>query len=223
MHTDEVFFRDTAHGSLAWALGVVVSAAIVALAGASILGGAGAAATSVASSAAQGVAQGATTAAGPLAYFTDALFRPGTAAPASGAAGSQAAPPAAAATTPIPAEPSTARSAQDTRAEAGRILVQSMAAGSLAAPDRTYLAQVISAQTGLSQADAEKRVDDVMGQVTAATDKAKQAADQARKAAATLALFSFVSLLIGAFIASAAAAYGGRLRDENELTYRTAR
>ena len=97
-----------------------------------------------------------------------------------------------------------------------------MAAGSLAAADRTYLAQVISAQTGLSQADAEKRVDDVMGQVTAATEKAKQAADQARKAAATLALFSFVSLLIGAFIASAAAAYGGRLRDENELTYRTA-
>ena len=44
--------------------------------------------------------------------------------------------------------------------------------------------------------------------------KAKQAADAARKATAEFAIFTALSMLIGAFIASAAAAYGGRVRDE---------
>ena len=42
----------------------------------------------------------------------------------------------------------------------------------------------------------------------------KQAADAARKAAAQFAIFAALSMLIGAFIASAAAAYGGSVRDE---------
>jgi hypothetical protein len=39
-------------------------------------------------------------------------------------------------------------------------------------------------------------------------------ADAARKAAAEFAIFTALALVIGAFIASAAAAYGGSLRDE---------
>ena len=41
----------------------------------------------------------------------------------------------------------------------------------------------------------------------------KTAAEKARKASAYAALWTFVSLLIGAFIASLAATYGGRQRD----------
>jgi hypothetical protein len=43
--------------------------------------------------------------------------------------------------------------------------------------------------------------------------KAKQAADAARKASASASFYLFVSMLIGAFIASAAGAVGGRQRD----------
>jgi hypothetical protein len=64
------------------------------------------------------------------------------------------------------------------------------------------------------QADAEKRVDDAIARVKAAETKARQAANAARKAAAEFAIFTALALVIGAFIASAAAAYGGSLRDE---------
>ena len=42
---------------------------------------------------------------------------------------------------------------------------------------------------------------------------AQDAADKARKASAYAALWLFISLLIGAFVASLAATYGGRRRD----------
>jgi len=77
-----------------------------------------------------------------------------------------------------------------------------------------YLAQLVSARTGIPQADAEKRVDDAIARVKAAEIKARQVADAARKAAAEFAIFTALALVIGAFIASAAAAYGGSLRDE---------
>ena len=78
---------------------------------------------------------------------------------------------------------------------------------------------MISAQTGLSPGDAAKRVDTVVAQVKDVEAKAKDAADKARSAATKLALLSFVALLIGAFIASVAAAFGGNERDENERLY----
>jgi len=53
--------------------------------------------------------------------------------------------------------------------------------------------------------------------------QAKEAADAARKAGATFALVSALSLVIGAFIASAAAALGGRQRDEEEAVFLTTR
>jgi hypothetical protein len=83
------------------------------------------------------------------------------------------------------------------------------------AADRTYVAQLVAARTGISQADAEKRVDEVIARGKAAEVKVKQAADAARKATAEFAIFTALSMLIGAFIASAAAAYGGSVRDEH--------
>ena len=72
----------------------------------------------------------------------------------------------------------------------------------------------MAAKTGISQADAEKRVDDTIASAKEAEVKARQAADAARKATATFAIFTALSLMIGAFVASAAAAYGGNVRDE---------
>ena len=190
VHTHEVFFRDTAHGFLSWALATVVSAAILASVTSSIVSGTTGAATTIMLGAVQGVGKAApeqvSVLGDPIGYYTDMFFRSDK---------PQAAP-------------------QDVRAETGRIVARSLAEGDLNPADRTQLARLISLQTGLSQPDAEKRVDDVVAQAKAAAEKAKQAADTARAEAATVALFSFLSLLIGAFIACVAAAFGGHERDE---------
>jgi hypothetical protein len=86
--------------------------------------------------------------------------------------------------------------------------------GDVSPPDKAYLAGLVAARTGLSQADAAKRVDDVIAQAKAAELKAREAADAARKAGSYLSIFIGLSMLIGAFIASAAGALGGRQRDE---------
>ena len=89
--------------------------------------------------------------------------------------------------------------------------------------DLAYLAQFVAARTGLPQQQSTARVDAVLAQVQAAKVKAQRAADAARKASATFALLGALSLIIGAFIASVAAALGGRQRDDDEATYLTAR
>jgi len=95
----------------------------------------------------------------------------------------------------------------DTRREMVRLFTTSFHNGSdLSATDRTYVAKVVSARTGLSQADADKRVNDVATQVKADLDKALKAAMQ-------IAIWLTLSLFIGAFSASLAATEGGGLRD----------
>ena len=69
-------------------------------------------------------------------------------------------------------------------------------------------------RAGISQGDAEKRIDDIMRQMQDAENKVKAAADTARKASVKASFYLFFSMLIGAFIASAAGALGGRQRDE---------
>jgi hypothetical protein len=110
-------------------------------------------------------------------------------------------------------QPDANASSQDGRAEAGRILARAIANGKLDPGDRTYLAKLVAARTGISQQDAEKRIDDTLVQMQAAEERAKQAADAARKASASASFYLFFSMLIGAFIASAAGALGGGQRD----------
>ena len=76
------------------------------------------------------------------------------------------------------------------------------------------------AKTGISQADAEKRVNDTIASAKDAETKARETADAARKATANFAIFAALSLLIGAFVASAAAAFGGSVRDEDLICYK---
>ena len=84
--------------------------------------------------------------------------------------------------------------------------------GSVPDDDKTYLSQLVAERTGVSQDEARKRVDGLIGQAQAAEQKTREAADQARKATASLSFYTFFSMLIGAFVASAAAALGGRSR-----------
>lgn len=214
---DEVTFRDTAHGFLSWALASIIVAALLGSAISAITGAATSVVSSVGSAAVQGAAQGATQAAGnaldPGAYFVDTLFRP--AAPAGAApATDQAAPTAAPAnsgqgTASGPASQRQPASA-DVRAETGRILATSLTGDGISDADKTYLAQLVARETGLTAEEAQARLNDVLAQVDAAKAKAKQAADAARKAGATMSILTALSLAIGAFIASVAAALGGQ-------------
>jgi hypothetical protein len=77
----------------------------------------------------------------------------------------------------------------------------------LSSADQAYLAALVAANTGLSAPESERRVVEVYAE-------AQQAADKARRAAAHLALWLFISFLIGAFCASYAATIGGRQRDQ---------
>jgi len=208
IHTDEVYFRDTAHGFLAWALATLLVVGVLGSALSAALGSGVQAVSSVASGAAMGASAGASANAGgastdnATSYLVDSLFRP---ADASKLAAANADSDAAAV------------------GQASRILVASAAAGEISADDKTYLSQLVAARTGLSEADAKARVDALVAKVEDAKVKAQQATDTARKGSATFALLGALSLVIGAFIASAAAALGGRQRDDEEALFVTSR
>jgi hypothetical protein len=171
-HTREVFFRDTAHGFLAWGFATLLSAGVLASAAGALVGGA-----------ASGVTHVAGQSPGLLDGYVDSLVR---------------------------ADPAANTSTADmtaARAEAGRIFaVAFQNGGEFQALDRTYLAQLVAARTGITLAQAEQRV-------SATIERAKIAVDKARKAAAQLSLWLTASLLVGAFAASLAAIEGGGLRD----------
>ncbi len=172
-HTHEVFFRDTAHGLLAWALATVLGTLLFASAVSSAIGTGVRAAGSATSGGFN------TTASGINPYYVDMLFR----------------------TTRDAGD-----SASNANAEATRILGQAVIGGNMPSTDRSYLAQVVAAKTGVSQEEAQRRVDDVTAQV-------RQAADTTRKAGAMASIYLALSMLIGAFIAGIGAVLGGRARD----------
>jgi hypothetical protein len=197
-HTHEVFFRDTAHGFVTWAVATLVAAAVIAAAGSTVLTAGTRAAATIGSESVQlasdaiqdGTPQSGTAAAGSAvgAYDVDLLFR-----------GERAS------------------ADTDAHAQALHILANGVRTGQVPPPDRAYLASLVSARAGISQADAERRVDQVINAVDAAALKLRQAADAGRKAASAAAIFTALSMLIGAFIACVAAALGGGQRDEQPL------
>jgi hypothetical protein len=190
VHTHEVFFRDTAHGFLTWALATAVGSVLFASAAASVFSGGVHAAATMAGGAAQAAGPAVAQAASGISrYDVDSLFRSD--------------------------HPDPAANPQATDGQASRILASGLANGDVPAADRGYLAQLVAARTGITPTDAQKRVDDVIAREKAAEAKAKQAADAARKATSEFAIFTALSMMIGAFIASVAAAYGGSLRDEH--------
>ncbi|MHB1103764.1 MAG: hypothetical protein ACYC0C_13525 [Devosia sp.] len=201
----EVDVRDGAHGLLVWAGALVVGALIA-------VGGIGAAANAIGSAAstlttaASNVAgEAADSAADPTAYFVDMLFRPA---------------PVGAEATATTTETTTTTTERDTaavRAEAGRIFAASAVSGELAADDRTYLAQVVAENTGLSEEEAQARVDRVVTAIDTARTQAAEAAEAARKTGVLAAFLTAASLLISAVGAFWAAQKGGQHRDEGTV------
>lgn len=183
IHTNEGFFRDTAHGFVAWAFATIISATVLGTAVTHLVGG-GASATASSGQAAAN--------SNPAQVYVDRLFRRESSAspnaPASAAApgsdGSLSSP-----QSPSPGNPAT-------RAEVTRLWVASVQSDEgLAAADRTYIARLVAANTGVNQADAEKRV------------------DRLRRNGAQFAFWMTAALFFGAFAASLAAAEGGQHRD----------
>jgi hypothetical protein len=165
VHSDEVYFRDTAHGFLVWAVGLVITVGFLASTATSIAGGAARVTPSTADQS---------------SYFIDSLLRSNG--------------------------PTPDRTDASTRTEVGTIIANSLRDQDMPPADKNYLADLVASRTGISQADAQKRVSEISA-------NARQAADNARKAAAHLSYWSFFALLVGAFCASLAATVGGKQRD----------
>jgi len=171
LHTDEVYFRDTAHGFMAWAFGTIITAAVLASAAGVIVSAAGGAASNPALVPDKN------------SYYVDTLFR---------------------SSQPVSANPGVIDA---TNGEVSRLFTRGLApGGDFTADDRTRIAQLVAARTGLSQQEAQARVDQTIAQ-------AKAAADAARKAAAKLAFWMAASLLAGALAGGIGALEGGRQRD----------
>jgi hypothetical protein len=193
LHTHEAFFRDTAHGFLAWAFATLLSATALSSATVYLANGTAAGLGGAASQATRSV--------NPADIYVDKLFRAGPPMHAAPTPPSSADSSAANIAAPI------AANSGQSRAEVLRLWTASFRdSQDLTATDKTYVAQVVAARTGLSQADAEKRVNDVI-------TEAKNTADDARKGAAKLSFWLTAAMLFGAFAASLAAVEGGSLRD----------
>lgn len=204
---DEVYFRDTAHGLLAWAVVTLVVATCLGMtlgrigkAGAEI--GAQAVATTAGAAGAALSRDGEDAGMG---YVIDGLLRQPATAPA-------APDPATMDAAPAPADPNRG-AAPGRRAEVARIFANAARTGALPDADTQYLAQMIAQRTGVSATEAEAQVRRAQAQLQQAATEAKEAADKARKAAAYASLWLFIALLGGAFFASLSATFGGRQRD----------
>lgn len=204
-HTHEVFFRDTAHGLVTWGVATLFIAAVISSSVTGILSGGAHAAAGVAAAGGQGMAAmghsdmagGRDPAGGPGgAYNLDKLFRSNASS--------------------LPPDASGARpQGDDSRGQVMHIAADAAVSGTVSDEDKQYLSTLVANKTGVSQDEAQKRVDAYVQSLKDAADKAKIAADEARKAATEASLYTALALLIGAFIASVSAALGGRLRDEH--------
>jgi hypothetical protein len=184
-HDHEVFFRDTAHGFVTWAVATVVVAALISSSAFSALSG-----IAHVTSGATAATIPAATASNPDPYTLDRLFRP--------------------------ADPGAATPGTDPKPEAAHIIAAALTGnGAVSDPDRTYLATLVAARTGVPTTEAQTRVNELITAANEAATKARAAADAARKVAAQGALFTALALVVGAFIACLSAVLGGRIRDQH--------
>jgi hypothetical protein len=146
-HTHEVYFRDTAHGFLVWAVGLVITAGFLASAATSLVGGGAQLGVVSSGNAVGNQARG--QASDPNDYFLYTLFRSGR-------------------LSPYPEDASV-------RAEAGSILANALRQKNLAPADKAYLGQLVAARAGLSQTAAEQRVSEGFIQAQQAADTARKA------------------------------------------------
>ncbi|WP_409523001.1 hypothetical protein [Nitrincola sp. MINF-07-Sa-05] len=204
VHTDEVYFRDTAHGFLTWAVASLLMVVVLTLLAGSIVSGgvrAGAEVVGGASSAAMQSTGGSNSLedSNTIEYFVDSLFRD------------------------EPTSFSEAAAQQNSEinevpvGEVTRIFARALRTGTLPEQDERYIGQLVAQRTDMNQREAEQHVSESFSEVQITLEEleisAREAADEARKASAYGALWMFITLLIGAFTASLMAVFGGRQRD----------
>lgn len=171
-----------------------------------MVGGAARAATTMAGHGAHGDTRHGAGRDGALPYFVDALFRRDANAMTSSTADATR-----------PTAQSDRQLSRDL-VQVTRIFTQVGRAEVLPPADVRYVGQLVAQHTGLPQQEARQRVTATYLQFQAKLQEAevaaKQLADDARKASAYGALWLFVALLAGAFVASLSATFGGRCRDD---------
>ena len=94
-----------------------------------------------------------------------------------------------------------------TRAEAARILLTSSGRRGVTSEDRAYLVRLVASRTGLSPAEAERRVDTAIA-------NARDSLRRARRASVLIAFMAGAAALVGAAVAWFAAHLGGQHRDQ---------
>jgi hypothetical protein len=194
--SDERTTRDGVHGLIAWGLGLLLSGMLATYVFTSAVNKAADVTAQAAGPALSEAVKGAGNKASDfLSYYVDRSLRPGTA-------------------------PPNAASGEDIRPEITRLLTRSLD-GNISDDDRAYLARVIAQRTGLSDADAKARVDQMLNDAGAAykktIDQAKDAAEKARKAAIETTTWCAIVTLLAAFLSWFAAVIGGRHRDQSAL------
>lgn len=190
---DEIYFRDTAHGFMVWALSSIVGFVLLTSIAASIVSGTTQAGATLVGSGA-GVVSAAVVKSDEtfsVDYYTDTLLRSKNL--------------------------NVIDDQKINRQEVSTILTRSIVRGELSSDDKDHLIGIIAQRAQINEAEARARLqqvtDDAMQAVDTLETQAREAADAARKAAAIVALWAFASLLLGAFVASFAATIGGRARD----------
>lgn len=200
--TLESSFRDSTHGFMVWAVGVLFGAIVFAVVGLST--------AKTATQSASVVAAGATTeatsnprliSATPSDYAVDLLLRPQPSQPGSAGADTKNA----------------NGDVEAARSEANRIFAGAIKNQAISERDRSYLGQLVVARTGMPEAEAQKRVDAAISEARDLELKARQQVDKARKATVVTAFIAAVSLLISLAAAIVAAGAGARHRDESRM------
>lgn len=233
---DEVEMRDGAHGLMVWAISALVSTVLATAsvggmlsAGASAVGSAAGTATEVAAEAASSD------------YFANLMLRSGEEqaetgtteaenAPALGDAdGAEISPTTGDATNDATDTSNNGRATlpsntgdrtdlfkidPDVQQQVAGIIARNLSGGTMADRDRTYLAQVIAANTDMTPEAARARVEKINTEIADARETALEAVEQARVAGVVFGFIAAATLLIGAIAAFFSAAAGGHHRDE---------
>lgn len=186
VNSDEIYFRDTAHGLITWSVSTLVVVIFMAGSIHSLLSSGAKAGAGVAEAAGSAIERSVEEVFDSPDYFIDALLR---------------------------GQDADQRPGEDVRGEITTIVTRSLREGELSQDDQQYLANVIARHTELNRQQAGQRVSDIYSRAEEQAEAALEALDEARSAAARTALWMFLALLIGAFSASLMATIGGRQRD----------
>jgi heme/copper-type cytochrome/quinol oxidase subunit 2 len=114
-------------------------------------------------------------------------------------------------------QPATEPVATNVRDEIGRILVTTLADGELDDGDRQYLVATVAARTGLDEAEAQQRVDQLVERARQLEMEARAAADAARRTAMIAAFITAAALFVSAAAAYFGATLGGNHRDRQTV------